>query len=259
MTKATAPRLFIIFASEADEAVVFRRGPSSWFHVMRWNTNTDEFYSGAWVKGRIYPERCDLSPDGELLLYFIHQGRKFGTEYQDSWTAVSRSPWLHAIGLWSQGTTYGGGGRFTDNRSAILRFHPLAPHPDHMGIGLNISFTSTSARKPDPAPLHRSTQELAGAEWSGRDQRGRLIYTSDGKIMWLAERQGEAVCLADLNGLTPDPQPAPASAIVGLGGGEELKRVPLAAKNSRRSVDLPYEKAPEDPKSLRRKTKKVAR
>jgi hypothetical protein len=164
-----------------------------------------------------------LSPDGELLLYFIHQGRKLKTDYKDSWNAISRSPWLHALGLWSQGTTYGGGGRFTDGRSAILRFYPVEPHPNHLGLGLNVSFVATDtsfARKLDRAPLHKSTQEIEGVEWTGRDQRRRLIYTADGRIMCVSNKTKEAICLADLNDLVPDPQPAPPSAtkpIIGTG------------------------------------------
>jgi hypothetical protein len=221
--KKIAPRLFIIFANEAHEAVIFRRGPSSWFHIIRWDTKNDKFYPGAWLRGRVYPERCDLSPDGELLLYFIHQGRKLKTDYKDSWNAISRSPWLHALGLWSQGTTYGGGGRFTDGRSAILRFYPVEPHPNHLGLGLNVSFVATDtsfARKLDRAPLHKSTQEIEGVEWTGRDQRRRLIYTADGRIMCVSNKTKEAICLADLNDLVPDPQPAPPSAtkpIIGTG------------------------------------------
>jgi len=98
--KKIAPRLFVIFAREAHEAVIFRRGPSAWFHIIRWDTKSDTFYPGAWLKGRIYPEKCDLSPDGELLLSFIHQGRNLRTDYTDAWSSISRSPWLHALGLW---------------------------------------------------------------------------------------------------------------------------------------------------------------
>jgi len=218
--RKSPPRLFVIFAKEAHEAVIFRRGPSSWFHLIRWDTKNDQFYPGAWVKGRIYPERCDLSPNGELLLYFIHQGRKLGSNYTDSWTAISRSPWLSALGLWPQGTTYGGGGRFTDNRSAILRFYPVKAHPDHRGAQLNISFTTPST----PVPLHASTREVEGAEWSGRDQRGRLIYSSDGRLMWNEGRSGSGICLADFNDCTPDPQPAPTGAAASLRNGTETKR-----------------------------------
>src|ERR1700722_14354273 len=209
-----ASRLFIIFAAEAREAVIFRRGPSSWFHIIRWDTKKDKFYPGAWIRGRIYPERCDLSPNGELLLTFVYQGRKHREGYKASWTAISRSPWLQAIGLWPQGTTYGGGGRFTNNRSAILRFYPVEPHPSHPGAGLNISFPANDTsfiRKMDLVPLHRSTNEREGAEWTGRDQRGRLIYTLDGKLMCVGKKTKETICLADFNDLVPDPQPAPES------------------------------------------------
>lgn len=208
------PRLFVIFAKEADEAVIFRRGPAAWFHVIRWDTKHDKFYSGAWVKGRIYPESCDLSPDGALLLYFIHQGNKLNTNYTHAWNAISRSPWLTAIGLWPQGTTYGGGGRFIDNRSAVLRFYPVEPHPEHLGTGLTISFEANDKsfnRRIAPVPYHESTQEVEGAEWSGRDQRGRLVYTHEGKLM-LLKKGGTPVCLADFNDMTPNPKPAPAIA-----------------------------------------------
>jgi hypothetical protein len=218
--KKTAPRLFVIFAREAHEAVIFRRGPSDWFHIIRWDTKNDRFYPGAWLKGRIYPEKCDLSPDGELLLSFIYQARNEKPGYNSSWNSISRSPWLHALGLWSQGTTYGGGGRFTDNRSAILRYLPEKPHPDHPGTGLNISFVATDSSfylKTDLAPLHRSTEEIAGAKWTGRDQRGRLIYTADGKLMCASTNTQKATCLADFNNLVPDPQPPPASATVPVG------------------------------------------
>lgn len=209
----TPPRLFVIFAKEALEAVIFRKGPTTWFHIIRWDTKNDKFYSGAWIKGRIYPEKCDLSPDGELLLYFIHQGRRLRTEYKDSYNAISRSPWLEAIGLWSQGTTYGGGGRFTDNKSVIIRFYPVAPHPQHLGTGLNINFLANSKL----VPLHSSMGEYEGAEWSGRDQRGRLVYTSAGKLMLAGKNSNAPVCLADFNDLTPDPQPAPTYASRPLG------------------------------------------
>ncbi|WP_315759678.1 hypothetical protein [Bradyrhizobium sp. SZCCHNRI2007] len=226
--KKVAPRLFVIFAREAHEAVIFRRGPSDWFHIVRWDTKNDKFHPGAWLKGRIYPEKCDLSPDGKLLLSFIHQGRKLKTDYRSAWSSISRSPWLHALGLWPQGTTYGGGGRFTDDRSAVLRFYPVAAHPDHPGAGLNVSFIAFDTsfeRKYDLAPLHQSTREIEGAEWTGRDQRGRLIYAADGKLICAATKTREAICLADFNNLVPDPQPPPFSATVPLGAKKLQRRV----------------------------------
>ena len=196
------PRLFVIFARTAHEAVIFRRGPAAWCHVIRWNTQNDTFDRGAWFRGRIYPEKCDLSPDGELLLYFVHQGSRSRTSYTDAYTAISRTPWLTAIGLWPQGTTNGGGGRFTDNRSAIVRGYESA-HPDHPGTGISIAFGDV--------PHHASSQEVEGSEWSGRDQNGRLVFTLNGQLM-RKNAEGVDICLADFNGYTPDPQPAPPSA-----------------------------------------------
>src|ERR1043166_231767 len=125
------PRLFVITASEADEAVIFRKGPADWCHVIRWNTAEDSFHRGAWIRARIYAERCDLSPNGKLLLYFALKGSKFATSYKGSYSAISRSPWLKALVLWPQGDTWGGGGRFIRNDHVMLRSGCGAKHEDH--------------------------------------------------------------------------------------------------------------------------------
>ena len=70
MTPA-APRIYALVAANAPTAIVFRRGPSDWWHLGRWDLETGGFESGAWLRGRLYPRRCDLSPDGALLLAFI--------------------------------------------------------------------------------------------------------------------------------------------------------------------------------------------
>lgn len=197
-----APRLFVVTAAAADVAVVFRRGPSAWYHLLKWDMAHDTFESGAWLRGRIYPEKCDLSPDGALLLYFVHQGRKFGTSYTDAWTGVSRVPWLTALGLWPWGTTYGGGGRFVGDRHVRLRTGCAgAPHPAHPGDGLIVDFGDS--------PSHQSTNEVQGADWSGRDRRGALILARGGKIYRGLSRGKTDRLVADLNGLTPDPRPSP--------------------------------------------------
>jgi hypothetical protein len=206
MMPTPPPRLFVIFAKAANEAIIFRRGPSQWYHVIRWDTQNDKFHPGAWIRGRLYPERCDLSPDSELLLYFVHQGRRLGSEYTDAYNAISRTPWLDALGIWPQGTTYGGGGRFTDNISAVLRCNPVQALAKHPGAGLNISFDTLRSRVPD----HDSTGEAENAEWSGRDQAGRLVYAQSGKLMYRPKQSAASdICLADFNNCVPDPKPAP--------------------------------------------------
>ena len=62
-----APRLFVIMAARAPLAVIIRRGPASWVQLVLWDTKRDRFTPGSWFRGRIYEEKCDLSPDGELF------------------------------------------------------------------------------------------------------------------------------------------------------------------------------------------------
>ena len=204
-TRSTPPRITVLFARDAFEAVIFRRGPSRWFQLIRWNTRHDQFHDGAWIRGRIYPERCDLSPDGRLLLYFVLQPQKGFTSYGDSWTGVSRAPWLTALGLWREGGTWGGGGRFLDNRTIALysNMGDMAAHPDHPGVGLTLSRDDSIRRR-------KPQKELPDAEWSGRDQQNRLVYAKDGRLILRNKADGtQDVCLVDLNDRMPDPQPAP--------------------------------------------------
>jgi hypothetical protein len=193
-------RLFVIPARDAPVAIILRRGPSKWYHVIRWHMDSDRFEHGAWFRGRIYEENCDLSPDGQLMVYMCFGGA-FRPEYTHAWTAVSKAPWLYALGLWPWGTTYGGGGRFLDNRRLILHVGGHVPiHPDHPGHGIKVVQGN--------AAYHESTAEVEGCDWSGRDHQGMLIFCRDGKLFRRSPR-GEGHEIADFNGLCPDPQPAP--------------------------------------------------
>lgn len=206
-------RLFVITARDAPVAVIVRRGPSAWAHLVLWQMQSDTFTPGAWFRGRIYEEKCDLSPDGELFVYAVHQGRRLRTDYTDSWTAVSRPPWLHALALWPMGTTYGGGGRFVDRRRLVLR-GVSAPHPEHLPNGLQIE---------NGAPeLRSSTNEVEGADWSGRDANNALIFARDGRIYRRLGRIDRE--LLDLRDAQPDPRPAP----------EWAKRPMLVSQSTRR-------------------------
>lgn len=104
-----ATRAYVILAREAPVGVIFRRGPSHHVLLIRWDLERDTFEFGQWFAGRIYERRCDLSPRGDLLLYFAANWRD---PYQ-SWTAVSRPPYLTALALWPKGDAWGGGGHFS--------------------------------------------------------------------------------------------------------------------------------------------------
>jgi hypothetical protein len=113
-------RIYSILAREAKRAVVFRRGPSKLVQLLLWHTDTDKFEDGQWFKGRIYERRCDLSPNGKLLVYFA---ANYKLPYF-SWTAVSKPPFLTALALWPKGDCWGGGGLFHTDRKIRLNHGP---------------------------------------------------------------------------------------------------------------------------------------
>jgi hypothetical protein len=129
------PRLRVVFARRSPVAAVFRRGPSRWTLVLRWDTRTDELTAGDWLHGRLYEEWSDLSPDGRLLVYFAanfsprpqpwalesHHFRAGGHPgSRPAWTALSVLPHLQPIGLWTKSDCWGGGGSFPDDDTVEL-------------------------------------------------------------------------------------------------------------------------------------------
>lgn len=196
-------KMFVITARDVDQAVILRRGPSQWYHIISWDTHRDQFTHGAWIKGRIYEQNCDLSPNGQLFVYFVMQGSRSSTEFTHAWTAVSRPPWLHALAVWPQGMTWGGGGRFVDDAHITLRTNwpdPFRP------LGFTHRLQSLKIVDSE-APYHPLKGDVSDADWSGRDRKGRLIYTLGSKL--LRRQKGSDEVLADFADLEPDPQPAP--------------------------------------------------
>lgn len=102
------PRIYCIPATKAPIVAVFRRGPANWSHVGLWDIDNRRYEPGAWLKGRIFPRRSDLSPDGRFLCYFAHKPNA-GWEHGEAYVALSRLPWLTALrafrtcGTWTRG------------------------------------------------------------------------------------------------------------------------------------------------------------
>lgn len=130
--------MFVLLAKQAHVGVILRRGPTEWWRITLWDTKRDRFEGGQWFHGRIYPERCDVSPDGKLFIYFAGKfnQRSADNGYGDTWTAVSRPPYLTALALWPIGGTWGGHGVFVDDRTVLVtasRHHPDHP-PGPLGV-----------------------------------------------------------------------------------------------------------------------------
>ena len=109
-------RLFAILARSSRKAVILRRGPSKQVALIAWDRSDDSFEIGQWFKGRIYERRCDLSPSGRLFVYFAakHKGPI------QTWTGISRPPYLTALALWPNLGTWAGGGLFESENSLLL-------------------------------------------------------------------------------------------------------------------------------------------
>ena len=118
MQQTPPPRLWIIQRPENKNALIIRRGPSKQVAFFGFDRKTDQIKLGQWLKGKIYPRRCDISPNGKHLIYFAHNG-KWKSESQGSWTAVSRYPYLKALDFWPKGDAWNGGGMFLSDKKYL--------------------------------------------------------------------------------------------------------------------------------------------
>lgn len=107
------PRLQVLL-SETSQAVVLCRKKAQQVGTFGWDRNTDKITPGQWLKGRIYFENCDLSPDGN---YFIYHAMGKGS--WKTWTAVSKVPYLKALDFYMSSCSFGGG-LFLSNNSYWL-------------------------------------------------------------------------------------------------------------------------------------------
>jgi hypothetical protein len=186
--------------------VLFRRGPSKWVRLIKWNVSDDTFEFGQWFHGRIYERRCDLSPDGRLLIYFVSKfskstladqpgiiesvkawvtgdTTKVNDHYTYAWTAISKPPWLTALALWPKGDCYAGGGLFEDGSTVHLD-HPSwqsTPHPRHQPVGLKVRAGAVPGGEDEPIYSSRLLRDGWKLERKGR-------FVSAGPFRVIAER-----------------------------------------------------------------------
>ena len=92
--KPAYARLHVLLAREARVGLVIRHGTAKSVCTLLWDRKKDSFSLGQWMRGRIEIETCDLSPDGEHVLYTA--GRYVDGASQ-GWTVVSRTPYLKAV------------------------------------------------------------------------------------------------------------------------------------------------------------------
>jgi len=102
-------RIHLLPAKESPYVVVIRRKPSNKVHIMRWNTQTDEIEHGSWFSGRIYEMRCDVSFDGQWMVYLA-----------DHQAGICEAPLLESGVSWETFGTWGRGGCFIERDQLVL-------------------------------------------------------------------------------------------------------------------------------------------
>ncbi|HEY4329383.1 MAG TPA: hypothetical protein VGN88_06585 [Phycisphaerae bacterium] len=224
-------------------SVLFRRGPKDWTRMILWDTDSDTFTGGQWVKHRV--EHGHLSPDGELLVYSVHNFRAH--EKYGNWVAVSRPPYFTALAFWPASWP-GGHGIFTGNRRlelfgfindrkegadkmplSVVRHEmkfPVEPRltgPEEWDRSEPKSRRWTlcwkSGRQRDAGDADRtfntsyavevgtSFWPLEGADWATFDQRSRLVISRKGQL-FVANVSPSGIQekqLADFSAEKPDP------------------------------------------------------
>lgn len=110
-------KLWCFAARRAPVVGVLARvhGEPMWTCILRWNWLKRRVEEGAWTTMRIHAGRCQLSDDGEFLLYHAtgpNEGPFSGGSYGGAF-AISRLPWLAAL---THPQTFGpaGGGESRD-------------------------------------------------------------------------------------------------------------------------------------------------
>lgn len=106
------PRLHLLPAKEASRCVVIARVRAKVWHILDWDLQSGELTGGSWFRGGFYPKRCDVSWDGQYMVYLAtNYGRK---RQGDVWSGLCRLPWLKAIAHIPNGGAWNGGGVFTE-------------------------------------------------------------------------------------------------------------------------------------------------
>ena len=135
----SSPRIFGIAATRAPIVAVLRRGPSDWSHLGAWDVGRGVYTPGAWLHGNLYPQRCDLSPDGRWFAYLTLKAAarwKAGPAY----LAISRLPWLTALAAWRTDGTWTRGIHFVEDTGVWRVGEPdagdIAPCRRKFGLAL---------------------------------------------------------------------------------------------------------------------------
>ncbi|KMW56266.1 hypothetical protein AIOL_001218 [Candidatus Rhodobacter oscarellae] len=196
--------------------------------MILWHRDTDRFEDGQWLKQRVYPDCCHLSPDGQHFIYFALDAH-WDSETKGSYTGISRPPYFTALALFPVGDTWSGGGAFfVDNHHVFVD-----GDPDIIGRAAGLSRVELG--KPDPkgcttdirlrsglpAPLSRQATKLlledpvptsrSAMRYQLRHASAHLgaAYHCDGGKLYRSDGSGQAALIRDFTDMAFEPIRAP--------------------------------------------------
>jgi len=107
-------KIFCIPDPASRVAAVVEKRNHKWWRLGRWDLSTGVYEGGAWFRGSLYPQRCDLSPSGRWFSYFT---LNYGSDWAPSptYNAISRLPWLKALAAWKESGTWSRGYHFVSD------------------------------------------------------------------------------------------------------------------------------------------------
>lgn len=127
MSTKNTPKIRGFLASEACKGLfLYRRSSKTTYLVsFTYDKKRDKMRLGSGFYGKLYPNRCDISPDGTDFIYFAMGAslRQYGAKFT-CWSAICKQPEIKAQWFLGQNDTWGGGGVFLNNRTVYVNRIP---------------------------------------------------------------------------------------------------------------------------------------
>ena len=133
--KYIPPRLAVLLAAKCTKSIIVCRHTSKRTVIIGWDRKNDTFMVGQWLKGKVYPYRSDVSPDGSHWIYFAMDARN------NTYTCVARTPYLKAVDFYTKGDAWNGGGLFLSDKAYWLNDGGLSHKEQRRESGLSMERT----------------------------------------------------------------------------------------------------------------------
>lgn len=118
------PKIIGFLAEKNIVVFIYRKTNKIHYLVrMQYYKNKEVIAFGSRFYGKLYPSRCDISPDGRHFLYFAMRGtskEKYDNSF-DYWTAICSPPTITAQFFLGHYYTWSGGGRFLNKKHIVIK------------------------------------------------------------------------------------------------------------------------------------------